>query len=177
LVVGSSGAGKSSLSTALIDKGARMLTDDLIAIEKTEEGLCALPSFYEQKVSSELIEHYGLGKKVTGQHYYPWKKKDKYYVDRSDIFVSEKKKIDKIVFIRKSYEELQVEEISGVAKIDILLHNVFRNRFIVMSKSTKAKFETINELAKQIDLYRISRPKHKNTVEEQVSKIFEYLEV
>ncbi|MFC0216451.1 aldolase [Paenibacillus chartarius] len=64
-VVGDSGAGKSTLASVFIHNGYRLISDDIIAVSISQEEKVpiAIPSYPQQKLWQESLEHLGVAER------------------------------------------------------------------------------------------------------------------
>ena len=92
-IVGDSGAGKSTLASAFLKRGFQLLTDDVIAVSFSEEGIpFVTPSYPQQKLWSESLDHFGM----ESNNYQP-------LIDREDKFA-----IPVVLSLSKSHSHLLV---------------------------------------------------------------------
>lgn len=172
LIVGDSGAGKSSLASALIEKGAKLLSDDVIPCKLIDDYYYAVPSMPLQKLTEQ-----SLGVKCFKRFTYrevPRKEpiKKKYYIDRNDFYYNNDLKIDYVVNLMLSdSKEVVIREISGIEKLEVLLNNRYRIEFIKDSMMSRKSFEVCARVAAQSKIYILKRPREDYTVEEQIRNI------
>ena len=174
LIMGSSGAGKSSLTSGLLDRGYQFITDDIIVFDNDQKTIKVYPGFPEQKLSKDLVETYNL--KVDQRIYYPGVIKDKFFVSRRDIFYNHPCKVDGIIYIKVSEDELSLRQVKGIEKLDVVLKNTFRSSFIKIFKKQKEQFKMNTSLANGVSVFIMKRPYGKNTVEQQVELLVNRIE-
>jgi energy-coupling factor transporter ATP-binding protein EcfA2 len=174
LIMGSSGSGKSSLTSGLLDYGYEFITDDIIVFNHDGNDIVVNPGFPEQKLSKALINTYNL--EVDDRVYYPGVIKDKFFVDRKEVFYNKPCKVHGIVYIRVSEDALSFRQVLGIEKLDVVLKNTFRSSFIKIFNKQKEQFKMSTSLAKGVSVYIIKRPYNKNTVSKQVKLLVEGIE-
>lgn len=175
LIMGSSGAGKSSLTTGLLDYGCEFISDDIIVFAYKDNQLMVHPGFPEQKLSSDLIKNYKLENIVDQEVYYPGVKKDKYFINRTDTFYNKPCQVDAIVYLRISEKEFSIRQVRGIEKLDVVLKNTFRSSFINIFNKEKEQFKISAALANRAATYIIKRPYDKYTINEQVKVLTDLL--
>lgn len=179
-ITGASGAGKSTLTTELLENGARMLSDDVIAVGylPEEKGKAyAFPAFPQQKLCRDaaLQRGYSLEDLV-----YIDPQKDKFAVDRKEIFVSEPQCLHSLFVLRwydsededyKKYErQILCDKIEGFEKVSVIVNSLFLGGMLDAMGLPAEQFQLCVDLAADINIYLIQRPKGEDTME-QVKQI------
>jgi hypothetical protein len=122
VLLGGSGHGKSTLTAALVQRGAHLITDDLLIVERRGEGYAALRGAGRLKLSPETAGHIGVQWKSTpmsdgsGKHIYMLPE-----ATWSDDAV----KIARMVVLRPHSEALHVRVMSAAETTPMLLAAVF----------------------------------------------------
>lgn len=104
LVCGDSGTGKSTTAMALLDAGGKLLSDDIsvLDVDPSDGKVYSLPGFPEQKLCRDAAVDNGFNvEELT----YIDEDRDKFSVDRRDIFLTEKKKVDALVSLHLANRE------------------------------------------------------------------------
>jgi len=71
-------------------------------------------------------------------------------------------------------DNVRVEEIRGVEKLNKIIKNIYRNEYIgSMEGMTPKYFKNCIEIAQKAKFYRITRPRDKYTVDDQIEIIEE----
>lgn len=95
LVCGDSGTGKSTTAMALIGKGGMLLADDISVLDVESDGMVySYPGFPEQKLCRDAAVDNGFD---LDELTYIDENRDKFSVDRRDIFLTEKRKVDAMI--------------------------------------------------------------------------------
>lgn len=175
LVIGESGAGKSSLTTGLIDRGFKLLTDDVIVLDNIKSSYFVLPSFFEQKLSTSLIERYLLSDDCHYKDFTSQFGNSKLFVKRENEFSFNPKKLTTVIEMQIG-EHLEIVEVTGIKKIEILKRNIYQSHIVKSLKMHKEHFMMLSKMAQTSVIYVIKRPANIDTVDEQIELLFEALE-
>lgn len=177
IVCGGSGAGKSTITTALINKGATLMSDDISSIS-IEDGICYTYSgFPEQKLCRDAAVSNGFDLDALR---YVNEDSDKFSVDRNDIFYYGKKKVDTLFFIGKDnfeditgFEEgVRVREITGADKVNAVTDVLFlKQMYGFMWGFSPVEMMRCVALAGQISIFRLTRKSGMDTVNRMVEAI------
>jgi len=173
LIVGDSGAGKSSLATGLLNCGYNLITDDLIGLYEMEGRLLTHMGIPVQRLGKELILKFGLENSVTGAVEYPGVRREKFYVNRYSELRKEPIEIHSIFYVKKHKNEIELMQLKGVEKIHVLLKNIYREDFMTIFNSHEMNFKKIVDLASYTTMFTLKREDGKDTIEEQIKLIVE----
>jgi len=168
LILGHSGAGKTSLVTGLLENGYNLLTDDVIAyfIENGKPFL--RPGMPVQKISKELVEKYNLNNHIIGRVDYPGVKHDKYHINRLEKYRDSNTEIKTIVYIMPHNGDTNVIELQGMEKVEMLLKNVYMKKFVDLYLGYKEKFKMVNNLASNCSIYLLKREISIDSIDKQI---------
>ena len=129
MICGDSGAGKSTLSMAMLNEGAKLMADDISVLDiSPEEGCCiAYPGFPEQKLCEDAAINQGY---ELSELRFVNEDREKYSIDRSDIFLNEKRRIDAMFIIHRvsntvSSTGVDYHEVTGAEKINAITSRFF----------------------------------------------------
>lgn len=176
LVIGRSGAGKSSLATGLLERGARLITDDVIALREVDGSVLAYPAFPEQKVSADLLKHFDIESLVKGRVLYHNVQHEKYYINRENQFYDRPLKLDSIFFVQKTKNKFKLIEHKGVGKLDVVLRNIFSRSNVRIAEKQLDRYNLCTTIAKHTNIYTIQRRFDTFSVREQVEMVFKCLD-
>ena len=175
LLTGKSGAGKSTIASALFEKGCTLVTDDVAAIKFGESGPFVYPSYPSQKLWEDAIRR--MGKK--GEMSTLVRVSDafnKYSVVNRDYFTNIPTHL-KVIFeiLPAAAEKMTIEEIKGSAKVEIVVKNTYR-RFMTKAMGLKEwHFHQCVAVADKTKIYRITRPQGEHLENEIAAIVFEKL--
>lgn len=167
---GDSGSGKSTLTSAFRDKGYPFMADDVSVIGSGKDKVpIVYPAYPQQKLCKDTMIKMG----------YDLKKfimidddREKYIVPILKHFTKEPRCLGAI-FIIDIYEgeNIKIEEIKGKEKISILLKNIYRIEIIKYSGLDSIYFRKCLDIAKNVPLFKVKRPKNKFSVDDEISAI------
>lgn len=172
IFTGDRGAGKSTLTTALREKGYKFISDDVARI-KIDKVPYVMPGFPYQKLCESAMGKFGYDKESCTS--FMSDKEVKYVVPALDEFVYEERELISIVKLTVSdVEEVIIEEIRGAEKLNNIIENIYRGEYIKhLGKMDVIYFKQCLDIAKNIRFFKITRPANKFTVDEQIELIEE----
>ncbi len=182
LVCGDSGSGKSTLSMALLDKGGKLMADDISVLDVIDGQVYSFPGFPEQKLCRDAAQDNGFD---LDELTYIDEDRDKFSVDRREIFINEKHKAD-IMFslntvisedVDDSFENgVRIREITGAEKVNAITDRFFLEwlygKDFVLEPLEMMK---VFILAGQIRVFDITRIEGADTKEYLIKKVSELL--
>ena len=170
IFTGDKGAGKSTLSTALRERGYRFISDD-VASTKFDKVPYVMPGFPYQKLCKSAMDNFGYEK----DEYISFMSDDeiKYIVPAKDKFVYEDRELTAIVKLSVgNVEEVTIEELRGGEKLNNIIENIYRGEYIKYLDGMNPKyFKQCLNIAKNIRFFKITRPVNKFTVDDQIELI------
>jgi len=171
---GSSGSGKSTITTSFINKGCKFLSDDITAICKNDNGQFVIhPSYPLQKIcndAKEIIRYeYSEIKLVDSL-------RNKYAVFSISNFWNKVITLNGLFHIAaEETSEVYVYEICGNEKITTLLKSIYGINAIQHLGIKPDFFKQLLELSQKIKIYKLVRPLHGFTVKEQTDLVWDIL--
>ena len=172
IFTGDRGAGKSTLTTALREKGYKFISDD-VASTKIEKVPYVMPGFPYQKLCESAMDNFEYDKeKYTS---FMSDKEVKYIVPAKEEFIYEPRKLTTIIkLIVGDVEEVTIEELKGSEKINNIINNIYRGEYIKHLGGVNSEyFKKCLNIAKNINFYVVTRPKDQFTVDKQIALIEE----
>lgn len=175
IFTGESGAGKSTITTTFRKNGFKFLSDDVSAIEINEDKIIVNPAYPQQKICRDVMERmdYNLNdfKQID-------ECREKYIVPAKESFTYSSKELIVICEIEESYfDNVSIEEVVEGDKIKLIMKNIYRNEIFFRIGIEKEYFKKVIELAKNIKVYKIFRPRNKFSVNDQIRLILERIEL
>jgi len=159
LVTGKSGAGKSTIASAIYKKGYKMLTDDVAAVGVdgfTEPTV--YPGYPGQKLWEDAIERIGRrGDKKSLNRI----SNDcmKYSLKSSANFCDMELPIKAIFeIVPDVVEQMMIEEVKSTDKLNLIMENTYRPMLAKAMQLQEWHFKQCVEIANQVTAYRITRP-------------------
>lgn len=155
--VGESGAGKSSLAAAFLNKGYKLLSDDVIPVSLARDGIpYVIPSYPQQKLWQESMNEFGL----EANHYRPiFKRENKYAVPVPTMFYNEPLPLACVFEITKmDNEHVEIHRIEGFQRLHTLSRHTYRNSLIKDFGLMEWHFATSIGILNKIDVCQLQRP-------------------
>lgn len=180
IFTGDRGAGKSTLTTALREKGYKFISDDVAGIT-FDEAPYVMPGFPYQKLCESAMDKFGYDKEKNTS--FMSDKEVKYIVPAKDEFINEPRKLKAIVKLTVGdVEEVTIEKLSGAEKLNNIINNIYRGEYIKSLGGMNPKyFKKCLNMAQNINFYVVTRPKDQFTVDKQIElievKVLELAEV
>ena len=170
IFTGDRGAGKSTLTTALREKGYKFISDDVAGV-KIDGVPYVMPGFPYQKLCESAMDKFGYDKESYSS--FMSDKEVKYVVPALDEFVYEGRELVGIVKLTVGdVEEVTIEELRGSEKLNNIIENIYRGEYIKhLGKMDVIYFKQCLDIAKNIRFFKITRPANKFTVDEQIELI------
>ena len=168
---GDKGAGKSTITTALRQRGYNFVADDVCSIKQGEINKIH-PGFGYQKLCDDTMVKLGY----NPDDYEPFRSdfNIKYIVPALDAFVNYEVPFEGVfeLSVSENVENVEIKEITGIQKIQRLIKNIFRIEVINYSGGIEPTyFKKCADIAKGIKYYNIIRPKDVFSVNEQIEVI------
>lgn len=155
-VLGVSGAGKSTLATILLEKGHKLLSDDLIAVRLTQDHIpLVMPSYPQQKIWQETIDQLGM----NSTDFQPlFERETKFAVPVPSRFCENPLPLAGVFELVKTETNATIEPIDGLVRFHTLLQHTFRSFLIERLGLMEWHFSTLAQFANRIDMYQLQRP-------------------
>ncbi len=154
-VCGDSGAGKSTLAADFSRAGLPLLTDDLLAIEQTTQGLKAHAGIPRMKLWRDAL--HAFGQTSDGLRPVSWME-DKFEIPLSQL-ASGSFSVGAIYWLRLAENgETAIERLEGAQAVAVIVQNIYRRQFADMAGESRVYFETAARLAQQVPVFAFSRP-------------------
>lgn len=170
IFTGDRGAGKSTLTTALRERGYKFISDDVAGV-KIDKVPYVMPGFPYQKLCESAMDKFGYDKERYTS--FMSDKEVKYVVPALDEFVYEGRELVTIVKLTVGdVEEVTIEELRGSEKLNNIIENIYRGEYIKhLGKMDPIYFKQCIDIAKNIRFFKITRPANKFTVDNQIQLI------
>lgn len=170
ILTGKTGAGKSTLTNAFMDKGYKFLSDDVSPLN-VKEIIKVMPAYPQQKLCKDAMDKMGYNteefKKID-------EKRDKYAISAYDSFIKEPLELGGICEIElHNKKDVNIEEVKGKDKILSIIRNIYRIEIFDENQLNKDYFKKCLNIALNIPLFKIKRPKDGFTVNRQIELINE----
>ncbi|WP_096435084.1 aldolase [Alteribacter populi] len=156
-IVGESGAGKSTLASAFLKKGFSLISDDVIPVTLSKDGLpLVTPAYPQQKLWQESLESFGMDSKGFTP-----------IVDRETKFavpIPSQFEIKTLplagVFelVKTENHEIELTPVYKLERFHTLYRHTYRNFIVSKSGLMEWHFNTSVNIANKIELFRLERP-------------------
>ncbi len=186
LVCGDSGTGKSTLAMSLIDKGGKLLADDISVLDADENDGCiyAYPGFPEQKLCRDAAADNGFN---LDELTYIDEERDKFSVDRRDIFIDDIRKVDALISLHTVSEDMagddfdegvRILKVVGASKVNAITDRFFLNWLYEKAfRLEPSEMMKCVGLAGQIEIFDVTRVRQMDTREHMTDRILSELGV
>ncbi len=166
LIMGESGAGKSTTLAAMINKGYIPFSDDVCVpvISETNDELYLYSSYPMMKYWLDTYAKVDIGGGTKDRKIRP--DQEKYGVYFHDRFSRTPMKVKRVVLIEKeaSATEVSVRAIQGIELFQRLERNAYRGEYIGFSGLQKEHFTLFSRIANTTKTMLISRPADENSI-------------
>lgn len=168
--VGHSGHGKSTLASALLQRGYRLLTDDVIAVTlDADDTPHVTPAYPQQKLWQESLDVFGMN---SGQYRPLADRETKYAVPVKDQFFHAKLPLAGIFeLVKTDCSQVRIQPVDRLGRLPLLYLHTYRNLLLSGSGLTEWHFDITARLSGHINMYRLERPLHESTVQELVELV------
>lgn len=171
IIVGSSGAGKSSLAASLVQHGGRILSDDTTRLELGAGAPFVYASYPLRRLYSNTIEHLGLSMEgasaiISREGKFSFKDDD------LSVFVNQEAPVKAIVRITAAdTNDVRLEREAVKDAILIVCRNVYNYKLINHSEFTVDYLNFSLNVCDRIPIYTLYRPSDTLTVKIQADLI------
>ena len=152
---GQSGFGKSTISMALVQRGYRILDDNMAVLFFQDNHVYVHPGVPEIKMY-EKETPVTIQNQLSIQRLFP--KSDKFSIDVSRQYFENSLPVTTIFMLEKSPKQKEIVSLKGSDKIKALKNNIFCGRFIKGLAKTEPLFKFLIRLSQCIDVLLIREP-------------------
>lgn len=155
--VGLSGVGKSTLASALLKRGHKLLSDDVIAVSLSGGNTPLItPSYPQQKLWQESLKELGMG-----ETYQPiFNRETKFAVPVPSDFSAEPLPLAGVFeLVKTGNEEIEIYRIQRLERLQTLLRHTYRNSLISRFRLLEWHFSMSVAIANKIEIFQLRRPK------------------
>ncbi|MCM3127344.1 aldolase [Paenibacillus provencensis] len=171
--VGESGAGKSTLSAAFVNRGYRLISDDVIAVCTDQSILKVSPAYPQQKLNALSLDLLTMNSDGLSVIKDEWK----YAVPRKKDFSQVKLPLAGVYeLIASEQPDVQLHPVSSLEGIQLLQAHTYRLPLVKRIQSMQWHFNKVTEIASQVELCRLHRPKNSITIEQLVNTVLQTIE-
>lgn len=168
--VGEQGAGKSTLAAAFLERGYKLLSDDVIGVSLNEEGIPQVtPSYPQQKLWEDCLGHFDM----ETSHYRPlFERETKFSVPVHDQFLDKPLPLEGVFELVKKGNcsgKVELHPIQKLERLHTLFNHTYRNYLIQRFGLMEWHFQFLTRFVNKIDLAQLQRPESGFTANELLS--------
>jgi hypothetical protein len=171
-IVGDSGAGKSTLASALINRGHPILTDDVIALKNNKDDHpFVMPAYPQQKLWENSLKEF----KMDSVNLTPLFERDtKFAVPVREHFLNKPLPLAGVFeLVKGKGEAVNIVPINYLERLHVLFQHTYRNLFVKRLGLMEWHLQYTASFAKDIQMYRLTRPTSRFTANELAALIEE----
>lgn len=170
-IVGHSGAGKSTLASAFLNRGYKLLSDDVIPVSFNDDNIpMVTPSYPQQKLWLESLNQFGM----EALSYQPIvERENKFVVPVTEKFLSEPLPLAGIIELVKTndQEDVEIHPITSLESLRTVYEHTYRNFFIEPLGLLEWHFTFTTKMLQKLSVYQLKRPLTRFTAYELTDKI------
>ncbi|WP_418792209.1 HPr kinase/phosphorylase [Phosphitispora sp. TUW77] len=155
--IGDSGTGKSTLAAAFISRGYQLVSDDVLAVSVSHEGIPLItPSYPQQKLWQESLNELGM-KADRYRHIY--QREHKFAVPVPEDFFTEPLPLAGLFeLLVTGNETLEIRRIERLERLRTIYYQTYRKFLISRLALMEWHFKTSANIADRIDMFQLRRP-------------------
>lgn len=168
--IGESGAGKSTLASSFVNKGYKLLSDDVVAISLMEENQPWVnPSYPQQKLWQESLNAFGL----NSTDYQPlFDRTTKFSIPVQADFYNKPLPLGGIFeLVGADIESIELQTIEKLHRFQVMYEHTYRRSLIERMHMMDWHFKICAKCMNSVPIYRLSRPTSTFTAHEIVTTV------
>jgi hypothetical protein len=171
LIIGDSGAGKSTTIKALTKRGHAIFTDDVCVTRIKNNTVEGMPSYPVMKLWDSSFQLLNLASAKEEDRL--WQDVEKYGLSFHNDFVSQWLPLTKVFILEKAEEasDVRMEKQKGVEAFTALGSNTYRGWYVEPMGLNGIHFQVVSKLMAQCEVVKITRPSVGDTLVEVVKMI------
>jgi hypothetical protein len=172
LFCGRSGAGKSTMATALQQRGYTVFSDDVCVLDNdTDNRLVALPSYPMIKLWEDSFVKIGLDSAKETDKIRPEMAKYARFYHNEFNTASQKIKRVFILDVNNSNDAIEIKKLGPIAAFKALQQNTYRHVQMNGMKKRDIHFGMMSKLAGEVSVYKVTRPTDGNTIDALITQV------
>ena len=173
LFVGFKGAGKSSLASALAERGCALLSDDLTGVEANADGrFLALPASTRTRLRGDSLEALGLFPRTLEKAH---GKREKRLLPAARL--GAEPLAVRAVYVLEAHDRagIEIQPAPWTQARGALLRHTYRKRFLHGLAQQEEHFRTVDRMAAQVSVFRVRRPARSFHLQALAERVVEHL--
>lgn len=169
-IVGDSGAGKSTLASAFLKKGFLLVSDDVIPVTLSNEGIpFVTPAYPQQKLWEESLHAF----RMDSEGFKPIiDREKKFAVPVPSQFAAESKQLAGIFELVKTHHtEAEIVPITNLMRFHTLFNHTYRNFLLARMGLMKWHFKVTANIIHHTNLFQLQRPVGRFTADDLTSLV------
>jgi len=164
LISGESGAGKSTTTTALLERGCRMLSDDVAVLRLTSVAgqFVVAPGAAQTHLTKEAADR--LGFRVDLAQLQPWRRMKAAISTHGCMATGASRLLAIYVLQPSGGEGITISKLLGYEKFAALQEGVYGT--VLFAQDHAALFPLLSQVVEAVPMFRIARPRSKWSVAE-----------
>lgn len=173
LITGRSSSGKSTLAAALSAKGYSFITDDISAVFPGEVRFSVAPGIPQMKLWKDVMKTLQLEEDDIKQIR---PEVEKYRRVVLHGFTRQSLPVSKIIVLNsKNSPDIEISEIWGMEKFELLSSNTYRYQFVNGLQKSQSHFQSITDLAKKTRVFQVQRPSSPLLIDELSEQVIKHI--
>lgn len=170
IITGERGAGKSTLTTALRQRGFKFLSDDVAAISEYEP-LKIQHGFPYEKLCADAMNKFNYNKKNYKS--FMGDEQIKYLVPAIDDFCLNDLPLSCVIELEEGdTSTVQIEEVKGIEKLNNIIKSIYRGEYLEYIHGISLNYmKKCISISKYVKYYKITRPRNEFTVYDQMELV------
>lgn len=169
-IVGDSGAGKSTLASCLLSLGYHLISDDVIPVTISEQGIpLVTPAYPQQKLWLESLNQFGM----KSDSYSPlFNRETKFAIPVSDQFATKQLQLVGVIELSKNENDnIILTQVTSLQKLHTLYNHTYRNLFIAPLGLIDWHFNISTKICEKINMFQLRRPTTRFSADELAKAI------
>lgn len=168
--IGHSGAGKSTLAAAFLQRGYKLLSDDVIPVVLNNMGTPeVIPAYPQQKLWLQSVRHFNMSEHTLRPIV---KRETKFAIPVMSRFATQRFPLEGVFELTKSNKTaIHIDGINKLNQLHILYYHTYRQFMLQPSGLLQWHFETSTIMTKHIQMYQLQRPIERFSVNDLVTEV------
>lgn len=169
IFVGAQGAGKSTLAAHYQLKGYKLLSDDVCAVTKGEDGrLLVLPAFSQLRLCDDAFKRFCTENTYPSARY----DVDKFVVPLVSGYYSEPSPLCAIHLLSDNeLEQITFSRMSGFDRFNLIISNLYRPSYLNGLASKEGIMRLASRIASESEIIEIHRPRDTSRIDELIGEL------